>query len=359
MYTPNPQPTGIPTTEATREAFTRNHKTALLAVAILTVIAAAAFAYSVWSPRDEGAQRAEMFAHFPADPTTVVFLDFEHFRSSAFLQELLAKAPAVTVEKEYADFVQATGFRYEEDLQRVGVAWQREQGKRTTVAIVDGNFDRKKIEAYAAQTGKRLGESEPTFEMPAKNGNHPYYLKFLSAKRLAFTDNPSYSSIFAAMSKGHGPDEEWTEHFTRLSGTPIFAVMRQDPALANLMTQLQSGLRSPQLAGLIAQLQWITLSAKPDGSSLRVVAEGESAGEATVTQLRDFLQGIVALAEAGLDGPANRNSLKPEVRDAYLNMLKGAQVDKTDRGNLKSVRLILEIPSEFLQVSESSKPALK
>ncbi len=337
----------------------RRNKIGLLVILLCAFLLAGLFAYHYWMPKDAVTQRAEMFAHLPEDPNLVFFLDFEEFRSSIFLRQLLSLVPQTQVEKDYADFMQATGFRYEEDLDRVAVAMVRDGNRSSMLAIADGRFDRKKIEDYVARSGKRIGNGTAAiFVLPTKNSERVSYFRFLTNARIAWTDDPSFAEMIGNNAPRHRVDDEWMEHFSRLAGTPLFVVMRQDAALAEAMTQMQSGFRSPQLAALLAQLQWISIGGKPDGSSLRVVAEGESTGETTATQLRDFLQGLLVLAQAGLDGPVNRKALAPEVRRAYLDVLKSAQVDKTDRGASKSVRLIFEITPEFLQAAQStSQPA--
>jgi len=59
---------------------------------------------------------------------------------------------------------------------------------------------------------------------------------------------------------------------------------------------------------------------------MRIVAEGECANEQTSRQLSDMLNGMLALAQAGLNGPQTRRGLDPRIREAYLEMIKGAEV---------------------------------
>jgi hypothetical protein len=67
--------------------------------------------------------------------------------------------------------------------------------------------------------------------------------------------------------------------------------------------------------------------------------------------LRDFLQGILLLAQSGLNDPKLRQRMNPEERQAYLEMLRSADIQKLDRGEWKSVRLVLEITPMFLDVA--------
>jgi hypothetical protein len=103
-------------------------------------------------------------------------------------------------------------------------------------------------------------------------------------------------------------------------------------------------------------LQWITLAGKPENDRLRVVAEGECAVETTARQLADVLNGVVILAEGGLNDAKTRRQLDPAVREAYLELVKSADISKIDRGDTKSVRLIFEITPAFLDAAGKSPP---
>ena len=96
-------------------------------------------------------------------------------------------------------------------------------------------------------------------------------------------------------------------------------------------------------------MQWITLAGKPENDRLHVVAEGECASDDTARQLADLLNGVLALAEAGLNDPKTRQQLDPTLREAYLALLKSVDVSKLGRGDIKSVRIAFEITPAFLE----------
>src|SRR5260370_37156058 len=56
----------------------------------------------------------------------------------------------------------------------------------------------------------------------------------------------------------------------------------------------------------------------------------------------------------GLNGPKTRQQLDPQAREAYLEMLKGADVSRIDRGETKSVRLVFDITPRFLEAAKSA-----
>ena len=74
-------------------------------------------------------------------------------------------------------------------------------------------------------------------------------------------------------------------------------------------TAAPGGFRSPALSTLLNQLQWISIAGKPDGDVLRVISDGECQSDSTTSQLRDFLQGVLLLAQTGLNDPKLRQQM--------------------------------------------------
>lgn len=335
-------------------------KKALLvgALALLVLATGGIFLSLYWHHRHSPDEREEMLSLLPTEPTTVVFLDLAELRSSAFLPQLLDWAPAPE-EEDYVKFVGATGFHYERDLDRVALAFTRQTNGATVFAIADGRFDRGRMEAYAAQSGERIRQNGLTIvALQLKNSTHKIFFTFLRDGRIAWTSDRDYTTLFRLAHDLAGK-RDWEERFARLGGTAVFAVMRQDAVTAEtLVQQTPGGFRSPQLAGLLSQLQWITIGGKPQGSDLRVVAEGECSSETTIRQLKDFLGGMVVLAQVGLNDPKNRKQMDPQLREAYLDLLKTAEVEDVNRGTDKSVRLVLQITPEFLKALEKASTAV-
>jgi len=137
----------------------------------------------------------------------------------------------------------------------------------------------------------------------------------------------------------------------------VFAVLQQDSGAAAVLAQAPGGLHSPQLAALLAQLQWISISAKPDGNLLRVGMEGECFAESTAHQLKELLSGMVVLAQMGLNDPKTRKQLDPAVREGYLELLQSAEVQQVDRSTSKSVRVVFDVTPKLLEVAHDSATA--
>jgi hypothetical protein len=333
------------------------NKRLILILGIAAVVIALPLAYHHWGLKDSAATREEMLAALPGDPSAVLFVDLAQFRSSAFLSQLMAWAPQLPLDEDYTQFVQATGFNYERDLTRIAVAFIRQPTGSFAYVIADGRFDRNKIENYAARNGNAQPQLDqarpPLFALKLKNSPGTFFFKFLSEGRIAWTNDPSYGDFFV-QHRDTGPNGEWKKHFERLAGSPLFGAVRQDAAsAAALAHQAPWGFRSPQLAALLSQLDWITVGARPDGTILRVAAEGECSVDTTIHQLKDFLGGILLLAEVGLNGPKNRKELDPQVREAYLELLKSAQVEEVARGTGKSVRVVFEVTPAFLDAARA------
>jgi len=71
----------------------------------------------------------------------------------------------------------------------------------------------------------------------------------------------------------------------------------------------------------------------------------------------DMMNGVVILAQAGLNDAKTRQQLDPAARQAYLELLKNSDVSKIDRGDTKSVRLVFEITPEFLEAASHASLA--
>jgi hypothetical protein len=329
-----------------------------LAAAVIVLSAAVFFGYRKWSIQN-GSAREEALSLMPTDASAVLYAEFEELRQAPFVAQLYAWAPKPPADAEYAQFVKETGFDYERDLHRIAIAAEKHGQDSALFAILDGKFDRQKISAYALKDGSlsKAGGRE-IFSMPVIGAAKKISFAFLKNDRIALT-NDSNLAVFLDAKKRPEDVAEWRARFERLAGSPVFAVIRQDAALgAALAAQAPGGLRSPQLSTLLDQLQWITLAGKPENDRLRVVAEGECTAESTARQLADVMNGVVILAEGGLNDAKTRQQLDPAMREAYLELLKSADVSKIDRGDTKSVRLVFEITPGFLEAARKAPPVV-
>jgi hypothetical protein len=324
-------------------------KIALVAAAL--VLAGSALLIRRLVPPGEGSARAEFLRLVPARATSVVFVDLDELRKSPFLPKLSSFAPHPLEDADYAQFVRDTGFDYERDLGKAFVAFTNLGPVTEFLVLAEGRFDRKKIDAYLDRTAQPTEQGGlRVFRLASAMGGRRLSLAFLARDRVALGNSENLFAALAAAAKGSGR-AEWQMHFDRLSGTPAFSVIRRDGALQEALNRAApGGFHSPALSALLSELEWISLSGKPDGERLRIVAEGESNSDRIASELRDFLEGIRVLAQNGLQDPKLREQMNAEQRDAYLELLRTAEVEKIDRGEAKSVRLVLSVPPAFLEL---------
>lgn len=327
-----------------------------VAVTLVSAAIAVIVCFGYLSNR-KGGSRSELLRLLPAESNAIFYTDLQELRSSGFLKEIFSWAPRPPIDADYAEFLRSTGFDYERDLDRMAIAVQKSVSDTMLFAVTEGHFDRPKITAYAAKSGssEKLGGHE-IFSVPVNTGSRQIKFTFLRDDQIALTNGPNLAPYLVPAEKN--PDtEDWQMRFDRLAGSPIFVVIRQDAGTAQALSrQAPGGWRSPQLSALFEQLQWISIAAKPDSSGLRVVSEGECASEKVTRQLADLLTGIVLLAEGGLSDSKTRQQMDPQAREAYLELLKSAEVTRIDRGSTKSVRVVLSVTPKLLAIAGRSTP---
>jgi hypothetical protein len=328
---------------------------ALLFLAVAVILAASAllaYRYARTPQHDNLA----VLHYLPRDPSAVIYIDVAALRQSPFVAQLAAWAPQPQQDPGYAQFIADTGFNFERDLDSLAIAEARANTSNSKGALFfagEGRFDRQRIAAYAQRTGtKHIVNGHEMFFVPFDADKSTLAFALLSDRLLVAGAGAQVpDEMFSAPAK-ESAKEGWREHFERLAGSPVFAVFRQDAdAVSTLADRAPGGFRSPQLASVLNQLQWITVAAKPDADQLRLVAEGEAASESTQRQLADALNGVVILAEAGLSDPKVRQQLAPDVRQACLDLLKSADISRIDRGETKSVRLVFSVTPQFLEAA--------
>lgn len=328
----------------------------LLLLAVLGI-----YGYRRWSEQRQPS-RNDILSLMPSDASAIFFADFSELRQAPFMNKLFAWAPKPTADADYAQFVRDTGFDYERDLDCIAAAVEKHGADSTLFAIAEGKFDPKKLAEYAQKSGSvnKLTDGKSNnndiYSITIPGNAKQIFFAFLASNRIAVTNDSTLATVLKAKKKNID-NSDWRIRFDRLAGTPIFAVIRQDAgAGAALETQAPGGLHLPQLSALLDQLQWITIAAKPEGDELRVVSEGESPNEMTTHQLADLLNGVVLLAEGGLNDRKNRHELDPKIRQAYLTLLQSAEVSKIDRGETKSVRLVFDLTPDVLEAAYTAKP---
>ena len=233
----------------------------LLSAALATGIY---LAYSRWFASGEDS-RESLLRSLPVDATTVIYADFAELRRGELLSNLGSLSSKVEADTDYKQFVVETGFNYEKDLDRVAITVENRGATRSLFALADGNFDPKRLEAYLRKNGQSEKKNgTEIFRVQANESGRAISIAFLSDRRIALFDGTDLNTELESARQSAGRSE-WTERFSRLSGTPLFALMRQDAAIGALLNnQAPGGLRSPQLGTLLDQLLWVSIAGKPD-----------------------------------------------------------------------------------------------
>src|SRR5260221_4766581 len=248
-----------------------------IAVGIVVALGAY-FGYAQFAPK--GNSRESLLRALPADASAVIYLDIEEFRRAAILKAVTTLGASATgnatADPEYKQFVSATGFDYEKDLDRVGIAVTNHGAKQNYFALTDGRFDRKKIETYLRKNGRsEQASGHEIFHVATDEPGREVSMEFISNERIALTDGDDISAQIAsgASSTGHA---ERMERFGRLAWGPVIALSQQRAALGGgLKSRTPGGLYSPQLAALLDHLLLPFLGGKPQGGTIfAAVARG-------------------------------------------------------------------------------------
>jgi hypothetical protein len=343
-----------------------NSKAKRNAIILATAIAVAAvslLAYFVWF-HQAIPERNAVLSWMPGEARAVLFIDLAELRRAPFFADLLTWAPKPDADQEYRQFVRETGFDYEKDLDRVAVAFEQQGAQKIFFAVGDGHFDKKKINAYAQKNGalQNLGGTE-LFSVPVAGSSARLSFTFLTKNRVAFTNNNDFGSWLHSAKAVD--DAEWRERFTRVAGSPAFAMIRNeglkdafgaDPTAQDLARRATGGFSSPQLSSLLAQLQWLAIAGKPENNKLRVALDAESLEDKNAQQLADLLNGVVLLARAGISN-SKAQQLGAATRQSYMALLKSVEVSRIDRPDSKSVRLIFDVTPDILKSAPAYAPA--
>ena len=114
------------------------------------------FAYAHFTAN--GNSRESLLRALPPDASAVIYFDVEDLRRAAILKALSIWGASATgnspTDPQYKEFVKETGFDYEKDLERAGIAVTNHGTSRNYFALADGKFDREKVETYLRKNGR-------------------------------------------------------------------------------------------------------------------------------------------------------------------------------------------------------------
>ena len=318
----------------------------LLAIAV----SAAVLVYLRRGPHAQSAAIPDLISRAPADAPFLFYADLAALRASPFLTQLAAVAPSPSADREYAEFVRATGFDYSRDLDRVVVAARPGTPTSSTVAVAEGRFDREKIASYALRTGKKERQNGvDVYVVPGGTPGKTVAFAFLDANRIALADSANLAPVLVpATTGGLGP--AMRERISRVSGAAILAVGQVGPVPENVFP---GGVRSDQFTNLARSLRWISLAARPESDRMKVALEGECDTPENATQIAGTLDGLRLFGQAALSNPGTRQRLPPETLKLLETLLRVIEVSHDNQ----RVRLTLELTAEMLRAATPKTPA--
>jgi hypothetical protein len=306
----------------------------------------------------------ELLSEVPAGAPTLVYADLAAIRASAFYQQRPDRGPIALPDRDYADFVQSTGFDFEKDLDRVVIAsWPSGLApeKKQTILIADGRFDHRKIHDYAVRKGKiDRQEGHEVFLFPSDNpssGNASSgkqeqkrwnSITFLNDRRIAIVEGASISPLLQHPAENGPGGDPARDRAARVAGAAVFAITRVPPIPANYSP---GGIQSAQLLNLARSLQWITLAARPEGNDLRVSLEGECLSAMDARQVQAALELFRMIGSAGLASSKTRQSMDPATLNVLETMLKSADVS----ASAERVRILVELTPDVLKLGGPRK----
>jgi hypothetical protein len=299
---------------------------------------------------------SELLSLAPADSALVAYADLAAIRNSPVAAQLGALAQPVRVDKDYTDFVSATGFDYSKDLDRVLITARSGAPSGDTLIFAEGRFDREKIEKYALRTGKQQTENGHTFYVvPLATAGKSLQFAFLSSGRMALANDGELSAAFSPAVRG-AVDTGMRDRLARVSGAPLFAELKASnyvpqPGAAGAPgapkgSPLATGMTAP-----FAALQWISLAARPDGDQIVLSMEGECKRPEDAQGVANALQFLRTILRGAMSDPKTRGQMPAQSAAAAQKLLETIKIT-TDA---ERVRLLVSLTPELLQLATNPR----
>jgi hypothetical protein len=317
---------------------------------ILSLMVMSVGAASWWYVRARTTAAAEfpsdVLALVPGDVSMIVYADMAVLREEPLVQRLASLAPPVNPGNEYAEFIGATGFEYQRDLDRVVLAARSVSTSQPaasqapapqTLVIADGRFDQKRIEAYALRSGKvEQRNGHTVYTTPAATPGKITAFTFLAPGRVALADGGDISGVLGERSQAP-VDAALHEQISRVAGAPLFLVAKPQAILP--AAGRATGLSAP-LNGLL----WVNLAARPDGDRVLLSAEGSCDSPEQAKQMAATLELLRGLLRGVLADPNARGGLPAETAQAISQIFQAAQIST----EASRVRLLVSVDTAML-----------
>jgi hypothetical protein len=278
----------------------------------------------------------------PAKSPYVLYADFAALRKSEFLTKLVAMAPAQKQDQDYTDFVNATGFDFTRDLDRVVFAMIPSSPEPVVWAVAEGRFDQQKIAPYALRSGRtEQREGKTIYIVPTGKSGGEVEISFLAPGRIQMVGKQNGISAAIMPGGGNSSDAIMHEHISRVAGASIFAVISAD-ALPKDVTV--GSTRLDQVQSALTGIHWVSIAVMPEGHDLKIMLEGETASTREAIQMELGLEGFRILGQGILSDPATRKQLTKDGADSLDAIVKKIAISRDGQ----RVRLSMSLTPEML-----------
>jgi len=257
----------------------------------------------------------------------VAYGDLATVRNSSFARQLSSGSSASShspLPQEYQEFIRATDFHIERDLDHVMLEGSIESAAGGL--ILEGRFDQEKISSYVAKVGTKTHyDSGDVYLFPTHTATGTVALMFLNPNRIAITMGKSAETqalILADAARGSGSSshEELCERAERVSGAPFFMVGDIPKSAMVAMAGLTAG-NNGGAADLIQPLQAWDFATWTDHDNLRIEFEGEYASRLDALKARiafEKVRSTIQKAEAEAKSATPPNSLVGPAVDSLV-----------------------------------------
>lgn len=315
---------------------------------IISAFAVLVIAVSATALRYELRARAaealpELLELAPADSTFIAYSNVASLRESPLIQKATELARPTATDNDYQEFVRATGFSYERDLDRVLVAGKTNAAPGSTIAVAEGRFDQKKITAYALRTGKTENEQgRAVYVVPSNTPGKTFSFSFLSASRVAFSDGDDAFAVPGAFSNSN-LDEAMRERLSRVAGAPLFIAAKVPRPDRN--ASAPNG--APAfLSALFQSVSWVDIAARPDGDNVIVSAEAECGTAENAQKVATALELLRGMAQGAMAGYKPDKQVSAENVASVERVIKAASITAT----AERARLLITMTPDMIKL---------
>lgn len=336
-------------------------KRALIGTVALACLATAGAGFYVYRLRQplaalSAGRSPDILSQLPPKAPAIVYVHVSALRAlrDSPLAALLGPGGSRSREdRDYENFVRATGFDYQRDLDKVAVAlWPASlttppgaMGENRVLAIADGRFDQQKIEAYALRFGKVATRgTQSVYEVP---GSPPVSFEFISPTRIELASGKDADNLLAPSSP-LARDPAIQARIDRVAGAPLFAVARTDSLPGSFYANFRN---SPQIERLARSVEGLMLAGQPDGDRIRMALDAECDSMKNAIEIATLLDGFRMIGSVALADPKTRRQMTQQQASFLDTFLREVKITHQDRW----VRLTLDVTPAMLSPATSGR----